>query len=612
MANLQELYADVAALHDRVLKAEKLYADKLERVLPHHRQSAINLVHYLAVRSQDLRPLQDKLSDVGLSSLGRMEAGVLGHLERVLTALKALADEPVEDERDSTENVLTPAAGREILDKNAREVLGPPPETRVSRIMVTMPNEAATDQQLVSDLVMAGMDIARINCAHDDETAWAQMITHLHSDQQPVKPLIAMDLAGPKLRTGPIVEGPHVAKVRPSRSEAGKVEERSLVLLHSTDEKQHTFALEDDDYTSIPARSADGAETSLGSDLQIGDIFTYVDARGSKRNLRVEAVAENALLVSCNKTVYWETGGKLTAAEKQLIVGDLPPVEQSMRVYEGEDIILTRSMEPQPAVSEPPYRIGCSLEEAFDHVKVGERVWIDDGKIGTLIREVTSDEIRLEVVAAGANGSKMRAEKGINFPDSHIVLPALTEEDLTHIPFVAQHADMVNMSFVRTAEDVAQLLSELQEHGGTAVDVVLKIETVAAFQALPEMLLEAMRWEGVGVMIARGDLAVEAGWERLAELQEEILWLCEAAHVPVIWATQVLESLAKSGMPSRAEITDAAMSQRAEAVMLNKGPFIIEAVTALQDILARMDGHLNKKRDMLRQLQSWTIPELEI
>ena len=84
-----------------------------------------------------------------------------------------------------------------------------------------------------------------------------------------------------------------------------------------------------------------------------------------------------------------------------------------------------------------------------------------------------------------------------------------------------------------------------------------------------------------GVMIARGDLAVELGFERLAEMQEEILWLCEAAHVPVIWATQVLEDLVKSGLPTRGEMTDAAMAGRAECVMLNKGPNVGEAITAL-------------------------------
>jgi pyruvate kinase len=98
---------------------------------------------------------------------------------------------------------------------------------------------------------------------------------------------------------------------------------------------------------------------------------------------------------------------------------------------------------------------------------------------------------------------------------------------------------------------------------------------------------------------------VEIGYQRLAEMQEEILWLSEAAHVPVIWATQVLEGLVKNGTPSRGEITDAAMSERAECVMLNKGPFVTGAVTILDDVLTRMQAHQLKKTPQLRALHSW-------
>jgi pyruvate kinase len=134
------------------------------------------------------------------------------------------------------------------------------------------------------------------------------------------------------------------------------------------------------------------------------------------------------------------------------------------------------------------------------------------------------------------------------------------------------------------------------------VGLVLKIETRTAFEHLAELLLAAMEAPLAGVMIARGDLAVEVGYERLAEVQEELLWVCEAAHTPVIWATQVLERLAKSGSPTRAEITDAAMSQRAECVMLNKGPYLHRAVETLDSILRRMEGHQDKKSAMLRPL----------
>jgi pyruvate kinase len=135
---------------------------------------------------------------------------------------------------------------------------------------------------------------------------------------------------------------------------------------------------------------------------------------------------------------------------------------------------------------------------------------------------------------------------------------------------------------------------------------VLKIETRRAFENLPSLLLSAMQSPACGIMIARGDLAVECGFERLAEIQEEILWATEAAHMPVIWATQVLETLAKTGLPSRAEITDAAMGERAECVMLNKGPHIEAAIGTLDNILQRMQAHQSKKRPLLRALQAWT------
>jgi pyruvate kinase len=182
-------------------------------------------------------------------------------------------------------------------------------------------------------------------------------------------------------------------------------------------------------------------------------------------------------------------------------------------------------------------------------------------------------------------------------------VPGLTKKDLQDLTFVCEHADAVALSFVRDPGDIVDLENRLIAAGRPDMGIVLKIETRRAFEQLPRLLLAAMRSPGGGVMIARGDLAVECGFERLAEVQEEILWVCEAAHVPVIWATQVLETLAKEGRPSRAEITDAAMSERAECVMLNKGPHVDQAVVALDDILRRMEGHQRKKSAMLRPLR---------
>src|SRR5262249_10813745 len=153
-------------------------------------------------------------------------------------------------------------------------------------------------------------------------------------------------------------------------------------------------------------------------------------------------------------------------------------------------------------------------------------------------------------------GEKLRSDKGINLPESALRLPALTPRDIDDLKFVARHADLVGLSFANSAADVEALIGHLARLEGKRPAIVLKIETKWCFQNLPAMLLAAMRTPGVAVMIARGDLAVECGFERLAEVQEEILWVCEAAHAPVIWATQVLETLAREGTPSRAEITD--------------------------------------------------------
>jgi pyruvate kinase len=171
--------------------------------------------------------------------------------------------------------------------------------------------------------------------------------------------------------------------------------------------------------------------------------------------------------------------------------------------------------------------------------------------------------------------------------------------------FVCRHADMIALSFVNSPEDVVELRSLLSSLDGEQPAIVLKIETLRGFTNLPAMLLEAMKWPRCAVMIARGDLAVECGFERMAEVQEEILWLCEAAHVPVIWATQVLDRLVRKGTPARGEYTDAAMGSRAECVMLNNRAFVEAGVIALDDILRRMERHQSKKTAQLRALHAW-------
>ncbi|EON34059.1 pyruvate kinase [Gordonia terrae C-6] len=619
--SIPELSTALHELRDDLDRAELQAESLIAAVADQHRHSARNLVHYVAVRRHDLRPLQESMSAHGLSSLGRMESIVYSWIETVIETVDALAEgrtrHPIWGDlaggvrtltrnRDRLLGRVHPGGGHDATADGPGESRG----ERATRVMVTMPTPAADDPDLVRAMGAAGMDVARVNCAHDGPAEWARMIESVRS--LPGRVRVAMDLAGPKLRTGPLEPGPEVIKVKPVRADDGTVERRSRVRLATTP-------------FDPGARLPDGIDAVIPvgalADVGQGDRLRLRDARGRRRRLEVVAVSEAGIDVESDRTAYYETGMPIEVpgadgadtrrsearSRGHLVVGELPEKRQHLLVRTGDEIRLQRELTPTPATRTGPHRIGCELGEAFDDVMPGHRVLFDDGKIAGRVREKLDDEIVVDVERAAPGGTKLRAEKGINLPDTTLHIPALTASDRQDLEFVAAHADMVNCSFVRSPEDVADLIDELRRLGASDVGIVLKIETRAAFESLPQMLLEAMRWDSVGVMIARGDLAVEVGFGRLAEVQEEILWLCEAAHVPVIWATQVLDGLAKKGVPSRAEVTDAAMSRRAEGVMLNKGPYIVEAIEALTSILDRMGGHVEKKRSLLRPLNSFDI-----
>jgi pyruvate kinase len=292
------------------------------------------------------------------------------------------------------------------------------------------------------------------------------------------------------------------------------------------------------------------------------------------------------------------------------------------RVFRGDYIVLLRSMAQGnegmegKAVSSSldHFQTFCSIPQILNLLEVGTPVYIDDGKIRTRVVDTQYSlpngqwGLLLQVTHARPKGVKLRPEKGLNFPNTVLNLNPLTAKDLADLDLVATHADMIGYSFVQQAADIERLQEELAKRCGensSKPAIVAKIETSIAVSNLPELIIQAAGKQSFGVMIARGDLAVEIGYQRLAEIQEEILWLCEAAHVPVIWATQVLENLVKEGAPSRGEMTDAAMAERAECVMLNKGPFIAEAITILDDVLTRMEAHQLKKTAQLRALHSW-------
>lgn len=593
---LDSLRAQLLALRVAAQDAEQAASAPLSRVHPVHAAGAANLIRYVALRSRDLRDLQDRLTAEGLSSLGRMEADVLRNLDAVIGTIDAALGQAAPSATEAALPDASPPAPPP-LSVHAAALLGGTAEDRQTRIMVTLPSEAADDPALVARFARAGMDVARINCAHDDPEAWERMARHVRDAGAGIR--IATDLAGPKLRTGPLEPGPQVVKVSPRRDALGRVIEPASVWL----------VMPRAEGSAPPVGEIPVTDAAWLARLRIDDTVEFTDTRGRSRYMTVVALRDGGARIEGDRTAYLGTGTLLDVDGRETRVGVLPRVDQALRVYRGDTIELRPDAEPG-FTHEGRHRVGCTVPDALEVIRVGDRVLFDDGKIEGFVRAVgVSDGHRVaevEVTLASPRGTKLRAEKGINLPDTDLPISALADDDLRALDTVVGFTDIVQLSFARSPGDVARLFAELDSRDAGNLGIVVKIETVRAFRALPEILLELMQRPRVGIMIARGDLGVEAGWERLAEVQEEILWLCEAAHVPVIWATQVLDSLAGSGVPTRAEVTDAAAGERAECVMLNKGPHIDEAIEALDDILRRMHGHLEKKRPLLRRLRAWS------
>lgn len=473
--NIEEITFKLSALESEMAGINQEFTEILDLIHPDNLISAQNLLKYLVLRKTDIQQLQDDLHHLGLSSLASCESHTHFQLQ---STLERMGQEFAEKDRSTSQ------FGAEKISLTSEVLFGHTHQEWPSSIMVTMDPAFLKKKHAIRNLLRNGMAVARINCAHDDEQVWEQMIHEIRqeSTQENVECKIHLDLAGPKLRVVLLQKGSEKGKV--------KIEEGQTIWLADSPEK-----------------------------------------------------------------------------------------------FSKKDVVISPG---EPGV--------------ISALKVGERVFIDDGLILARVEELLNHGVRLNIERDSSKKSKIKAEKGINFPDSDLPISSLTAYDISCLPFVMSHADTVGFSFVRKASDLQTLREELSAFSSEVPPVILKIETKEAVDNLPQLLLEGMKEPHFGVMIARGDLAVEIGFERLVEIQEEISWLCESAHTPVIWATQVLENLHKSGVASRAEITDAGRASMAECIMINKGDHTLTVLKTLREIAKRSRGLKMKNRLVFREL----------
>ena len=593
---LNEINAQLDIILQKILEYEERYNSQIQQVHPKYKESAKNLIHYLALRTFDNNIIQEKLNTAGFPIAPHNEAQILHGLLSFKSIIHGLLKK-----KDFATDIycIDTEEAKSLLKHNTEALLGETPKKRDTRIMVTQPSHASNDIEFSRSLAELGMNIARINCSHDSESVWKSIINNIRNTASNCK--ICMDLGGPKLRTGKMQSGPKVIHIKPKRNKIGQVTKAANVWLAPYGIMPSS--IEDAD-AIIPVNKKWLKKTKKGS------YVLFRDARNKKCRLNIEKREGVGRWASCEDSAYVTSDTLLNVfLEKKSTseihsVHELLPLEEIIYLFEGD--LLRLDMKPilgEPAQYDTKGKIeriahiSCSIPQVINDLKVAESVFFDDGKIEGVIEDIFDDYIFIRITSTKKNGGKLRAEKGINFPDSFLKIKGLTDKDRSDLKFISQNADIVNFSFVNTKEDVQDLLNELKTIE-SQIGIILKIETLESYKNLPNILLKAMQHYPLGVMIARGDLAIEAGWKKFAIIQEEILRICEAAHLPNIWATQVLESLAKKGIPTRSEITDAAMAQRAECVMLNKGYYILKAVKMLDKILCEMQ-HIQKNKNQL-------------
>ena len=233
-------------------------------------------------------------------------------------------------------------------------------------------------------------------------------------------------------------------------------------------------------------------------------------------------------------------------------------------------------------------RVYMTYEKFPQDAKPGERILLDDGK---LIFEVVSTDGKTEVKAKVIQGGPLKSKKGVNLPNTNISQPALTEKDIEDAIFaISQDVDWMALSFVRHADDLIQLRELIEKHSEHKIPIIAKIEKPEAVKNIDEIVAHCD-----GLMVARGDLGVEVPAEEVPLIQKQLVLRAKRARIPVIIATQMMETMITSLTPTRAEVNDVANSvmDGADAVMLSGetsvGEYPVQVIRQMASILKNVE-----------------------
>jgi len=384
-------------LYTKIIEAAQNAQNKFPLQNPENKCSRDNLLCYLALREHDLSDLQLRLAEQGLSSLGRLEGQVMVTLEKVMRHLGI-----------SAYNITTSLCktnttdARSYLEKRSQLLLGRPRQGRNTRIMVTLDSSNIHQPELLEQLLRSGMDIARINCAHDTKKEWRMLIEAIrHAEQRLIQRglgvgrrcRIMMDLAGPKIRTGSMETEVRQLKISVPKDSVGKPIRMLEGYLDSEAIQTELISLvgiRPGFVISIPPKQQQQPPPILGT-LKLGEKITFKDGRDRLRTLIVlERISPTRVRVGLDRTAYLREAIELHSEVNgsSFTVGPIKPQPIDLQVKAGDILRLYRNsgiLGHKPTDDGKPAGISCTLPEVLEQVQPGHRVFIDDGKIGAIV-----------------------------------------------------------------------------------------------------------------------------------------------------------------------------------------------------------------------------------
>jgi len=302
--------------------------------------------------------------------------------------------------------------------------------------------------------------------------------------------------------------------------------------------------------------------------------FSHADYEGVKESIK--------LIRTLNKELGYNAAILADLQGPKLRVGVM---KGDIVVNEGDEIIFATGKRFEGTKE----RVYMTYDRFPQDAKPGERILLDDGK---LIFEVVSTDNKSEVKAKVIQGGPLKSKKGVNLPNTNISQPALTEKDIEDAIFaVNQKVDWIALSFVRHAEDLIQLEELISKHSDHKIPIIAKIEKPEAVKNIDKIVAYCD-----GLMVARGDLGVEIPAEEVPLIQKKLVLRAKQARIPVIIATQMMETMITSLTPTRAEVNDVANSimDGADAVMLSGetsvGKYPVQVITQMANIIRSVEN----------------------